>query len=146
MVGQSKNMKHVKSKCLYLCLNVVSSRHLECLFKLPITNTIRLCRKNDKKFCISIKTMIINENFAVYESIWNVANRCFKSRFHQNSTRGASDQIDGDMQKCISDIFRESELKTGIGAHTCRLSANIDKEERWFIIFFQRQAAIVLSP
>ncbi len=32
--------------------------------------------------------------------------------------------------KCISDIFMENELNTRIGAHTCKLSANIDKKSK----------------
>ncbi len=41
--------------------------------------------------------------------------------------------------KCISDIFKENEFNIGIDAHPCRLSANIDKRARWFIISLQRQ-------
>ncbi len=47
-----------KSKYLYLCVNVVSTRRFERVSKLPITNTYKLLRKNDKKFYIAIKNVI----------------------------------------------------------------------------------------
>ncbi len=48
--------------------------------------------------------------------------------------------------KCISDIFRENELNTRIGAHTCRLSATIHKRAKWFIISLQGQHTNISSP
>ncbi len=48
--------------------------------------------------------------------------------------------------KCINDIFKGNELNTGIGTYICKLSANIDKRARRFIISLQGQRTNVSSP
>ncbi len=79
--------------CAWMLYQLVALKtFLSCQSLIPQKLQEILHFEKEKKNVI-IVYKISNENFTVYDSLWNVAKWCFKSKSDQNSASGTSDQI-----------------------------------------------------